>query len=124
MILLVEDNAVNQMVAVHQLESLGFAAHVVANGVEAIAALALIHYDLVLMDCHMSEMDGFETTRQIREMKDAKANIPIIALTANAMGKDKEDCLAAGMTDYLSKPIDMDQLDEMLSKYLGLKKVA
>lgn len=121
LILLVEDNSVNQMVALNQLESLGFTCHTAANGREAVNALSLTTYDLILMDCQMPEMDGFEATRRIRKLKNDQANIPIIALTANAMTGDKEICLAAGMNDYLTKPIDIESLKDSLGKYLPLK---
>ena len=94
---------------------MGYRADAVADGQEAIKALENIPYDLVLMDCQMPEMDGFEATRAIRKMK---MEIPIIALTANAMKGDRELCLAAGMNDYLSKPVNSAELAAALERWL------
>ncbi len=124
-ILLVEDNAINQMVALNVLEDMSLNADVAGNGVEAIASLnAAPHtapYQVILMDCQMPEMDGYEATRQIRLGKAGSVNqdIPIIAMTANAMKGDKEKCLVAGMNDYLTKPIDTDVLAAKLNQWLG-----
>ena len=104
-VLLVEDNAVNRRVAEHQLIRLGCVVGIAANGVEAIAAVAAGAWDLVLMDCQMPVLDGFGATREIRRHESSAERVPIIALTANAMSGDREACLAAGMDDFLSKPI-------------------
>lgn len=119
-ILLAEDNAINQKVALKLLEKLGYRADAVANGSEAVTALASIPYDLVFMDCQMPEMDGYEATRTIRsaDFPVINAEIPIIALTANAMEGDKERCIAAGMSDYLAKPFNPQALVDILSKWL------
>jgi PAS domain S-box-containing protein len=111
-ILLAEDNIINQKVAQSLLNKLGYKADVVANGLEAVKALEQIHYDLVLMDCQMPEMDGFEATMMIRDPSSAvlNHNVPIIALTANAMKEDRERCLNSGMNDYLSKPVRKEGL--------------
>lgn len=107
-ILVAEDNIVNQRLAVRILEKLGHKADVVPNGVQAIDALSQKTYDLVLMDCQMPEMDGYEATRVLR--KNGK-RIPIVAMTANAMQGDREKCLEAGMDDYVSKPIRIEELE-------------
>jgi PAS domain S-box-containing protein len=116
-ILLVEDNATNQLVALKVLQKLGYRADVVANGLEALAVLRRLSYDLVLMDCQMPEMDGFEATRRIREELNIPG-LPVIAMTAYAMKGDREKCLEAGMNDYLSKPVSPDELVSVLDRWL------
>jgi CheY-like chemotaxis protein/HPt (histidine-containing phosphotransfer) domain-containing protein len=120
-LLLAEDNITNQRVAQGILQKLGFRADVVANGREAIQSLKSIPYDLVLMDCQMPEMDGYEATRAIREPASGVCNpqIPIIAMTAYAMQGDRERCLRAGMNDYVSKPVQHEALAETLDRWLG-----
>jgi PAS domain S-box-containing protein len=122
-ILLAEDNITNQQVALEILKKMGLKADPVANGAEALKALATIPYDLALMDIHMPEMDGFEATRQIRspEFPVLNSRIPIIAMTANALQEDREKCLKAGMNDYVSKPINFQILVEVLAKWLPKK---
>jgi PAS domain S-box-containing protein len=118
-ILLAEDNIINQKVAKSILGKLGHSADVVANGIEAVRALELNDYDLVLMDCLMPDMDGFQATAMIRNPESHVVNhgVPIIAMTANAMMGDREQCLAAGMNDYLPKPVKKAELAAMLAKW-------
>ena len=119
-ILLAEDNVINQKVAQSILSKLGCKADVAANGLEAVQALEIIDYDLVLMDCMMPEMDGFEATAMIRapDSKVLNRKVPIVAMTANAMKGDREACLEAGMDDYLSKPVKKGDLSMVLEKWL------
>jgi CheY-like chemotaxis protein len=114
-ILLAEDNAVNQKVAIHMLARLGYRADVAGNGLETIQALKRRPYDIVLMDVQMPEMDGLEATRQIRKDTSLKQRPWIIALTANAMEGDAEKCREAGMDDYLGKPIKKQDLEAVLN---------
>jgi CheY-like chemotaxis protein len=107
-ILLAEDNAVNQMVAMRILEKLGYRADIAANGIQVLGALRSRPYDVVLMDVQMPEMDGLEATRRIRTMPGRQPYI--IAMTAHAMKGDREECLAAGMNDYVSKPVRIEEL--------------
>jgi len=116
-ILLAEDNPVNQTIAMRILTKAGFEAHAVENGRQALDALAHGRYDLVLMDVQMPEMDGFEATAQIRQLEGALRHIPVIAMTANAMSGDREKCLAAGMDDYISKPVHGQQLCELVLRW-------
>ena len=115
-----EDNQINQMVALKILRKQGYRADAVANGVEAIQALQTVPYDLVLMDCQMPEMDGFEATERIRkgEAGEKNAVIPIVAMTAHAMKGDRERCLASGMNDYLAKPVQPALLGATIAKWI------
>ena len=118
-VLLVEDNAVNRMVAVSMLQRLGVDSALAGNGREAIEAIARERFDLVLMDCQMPEMDGFAATRAIRAGESTHGgHVPIVALTANATVEDRARCIEAGMDDYLSKPFTMDQLAHALERWL------
>ena len=120
-ILLAEDNPINQRVALKTLEKLGYRAEAVGNGAEALEALESRRYDLVLMDVQMPEMDGIEATRRIRDPRSAVRDhgVPIVALTAHAMKEDRDACLAAGMNDYLSKPVKPDELTAALARWTG-----
>jgi len=120
-VLLAEDNPVNQEVILAMVESLGCSVEIAADGVEALEKLATGERDLVLMDCQMPRLDGYEATIEIRNREEAAGGrrIPIVALTANAMEGDRERCLAAGMDDYLSKPLKRDALRAVLEKWLG-----
>jgi len=120
----VEDNATNQLVALAILQKIGHQVDVVAGGVDAIDMLRRSDYDIVLMDCEMPNLDGYETTRRIRRESYSARNphIPIVAMTANAMQGDRERCLAAGMDDYLAKPVEPEKLAEILVKWLRPSK--
>ncbi|HEX9082699.1 MAG TPA: response regulator, partial [Holophagaceae bacterium] len=117
-VLLAEDNLVNQKVAVTMLRKIGVEADVATNGLEALDALLGVSYDLVLMDCQMPEMDGFEASRRIRDRERGTRRIPIVAMTANAMVGDRERCLEAGMDDYIPKPVRMEDLRRALGRWL------
>jgi CheY-like chemotaxis protein len=118
-ILVAEDNVVNQRIITLLLEKLGLEAHVVNNGAEAVQAVSERDYPVVLMDCHMPEMDGFEATRAIRRMELVTGkHTPIIAVTALAMAGDRERCIEAGMDDYIPKPIDKERLKNKLNQWM------
>ncbi|TKB81234.1 MAG: PAS domain S-box protein [Nitrospira sp.] len=119
-LLVVDDNPINQKVAVKMLEKLGHRVDVASNGNEALAALTRHHYNLVFMDCQMPELDGFETTKMIRTHEQPGCHIPIIAMTANAMQGDREHCLASGMDDFVSKPVKSQDLTKVLTQWLSL----
>jgi len=116
--LLVEDNPINQKVATGLLRKLGLEVDVAPGGRQALEALAARDYDIILMDCQMPEMDGLETTRQIRKADARIRSTPVIAITAYAMEGDRERCLRAGMNDYLSKPLSIGRLRRVLRKWL------
>ena len=121
-LLLVEDNATNQEVALRILQHLGYEKVELADdGKQALARLASADFDLVLMDCHLPEMDGYETSRQIRKRDSAVRNpdIPIVATTAAAMDSDRRKCIAAGMNGYVSKPLRIDALERAIAEWTG-----
>lgn len=118
-ILLAEDNSVNQKVALSMLAKLGYRADVVASGLAAVEAVKRGGYDLVLMDCQMPEMDGFEATKIIRALPTLAQKTKVIALTANAMKGDRERCLEAGMDDYLAKPLALASLQDVIRRQAG-----
>ena len=124
-ILVAEDNVINQKVTRITLEKLGYQTKIVANGCEALEAMRNSDFDLIIMDCEMPEMDGYEASRQIREWKSAedeslraKSSLPIIAMTAHALKGEREKCLEAGMNDFLSKPVKPETLAEMIKKWV------
>ena len=124
-ILVAEDTTINQMVARRMLERIGCHVDVVSNGREALDALASIPYALVLMDVQMPEMDGFEATAQIRQREGLSGlHTPIVAMTANAMKGDRERALAAGMDDYVSKPIRLGDLEVVVQRWVPLEPAA
>jgi two-component system sensor histidine kinase/response regulator len=113
-VLLVEDNEINRLVAVRMLEKHGFHVEVAANGRVALEMCRRRRYKAVFMDCHMPELDGYETTAEIRRNEGKGRHMPIIAMTANTMKGDREKCLAAGMDDYVGKPVDPEALTEAI----------
>ena len=117
-VLLAEDNPLNQRIAVGLLKKLGLSTDVVANGRQAVEAVKKKRYALILMDCQMPEMDGFEAAAMIRNRSASSPRIPICALTANAMEGDRERCLSAGMDDYIPKPISLDKLAEIVGRWI------
>ena len=123
-VLVVEDNAANLRVTVRMVERLGYRPDVASNGADAVAMLQQVRYDAVLMDCQMPEMDGYEATRLIRANEKAKRHVPIIAMTAAALSGDRERCLAAGMDDYISKPIKLHVVAAVLERWLASAKLA
>jgi signal transduction histidine kinase/ActR/RegA family two-component response regulator len=118
-LLLVEDNVVNQKVAMHMLKKMGYAVDLAEHGRQALERLASTRYEAVLMDCQMPEMDGYEATRHIRDPSSAVLDhdVPVIAMTANAFAEDRDRCIAAGMNDFLSKPVDRETLAQVLEKW-------
>jgi signal transduction histidine kinase/CheY-like chemotaxis protein len=118
-LLLVEDNVVNQKVALRMLQKMGYDVDLAEDGRQALERLATLRYDAVLMDCQMPEMDGYQATRHIRDLSSAVLDhdVPVIAMTANAFAEDRERCIEAGMNDFLSKPVDRTTLAQMLEKW-------
>ncbi len=120
-VLVAEDNVVNQRLVKRMLEKLGHTVDIAVDGAQAVTLAVASGYDIILMDCSMPEKDGYQATREIRrlQLEGASPRTPIIALTANAMPEDREKCLAAGMDDYLSKPISQEDLRAMVERYLA-----
>jgi CheY-like chemotaxis protein/HPt (histidine-containing phosphotransfer) domain-containing protein len=121
-VLLAEDNATNQIVGAMILRNLGCLVDVAANGREAMERVDAFLYDIVFMDCEMPEMDGFEATAAIRRRPDSKSRLPIIAVTAQAMQGDRERCLRAGMDDYISKPVKLEDFAAALKRWMPGRK--
>lgn len=121
-VLLVDDDIMNRRIVVSMVDRMGHLADAVESGKEALSRLVEEHYDLVLMDCQMPELNGFETTALIRcpSSKIKNPNVPIVALTADTLTSTKTACIGAGMNDYLSKPVQMRQLEEMFTRWLKL----
>jgi PAS domain S-box-containing protein len=119
-ILVAEDNLTNQLVVLAQLQKLGYNADAVSNGAEAVEAVTCGGYDLVLMDCEMPVMDGYEATRRLRKL--LRSDIPVVALTADAMSSARERCLNEGMNDYLAKPLELPRLAEVLAKWMPVAR--
>lgn len=122
-VLLAEDNQINAVLATTLIKRAGHHVDLAGNGCEAVAALRSAPYDIVLMDMHMPEMDGLEAARRIRQLDSEASETPIIALTANAMANDRQKCLSAGMDDFLSKPFDPTDLQEILNNWGNRRKV-
>jgi CheY-like chemotaxis protein len=122
-ILLVEDNLINQKVGTRLLEKLDCRVDLAANGFEAVQMAGHLPYDLIFMDCEMPEMDGFQAARQIRSLGGALKRVGIVALTAAATPEDRDKCLAAGMNDYLSKPVSMEALAATIQRWAQPAKV-
>jgi CheY-like chemotaxis protein/HPt (histidine-containing phosphotransfer) domain-containing protein len=120
-ILVVDDNKTNQDVALGMLAKLGYRADPASDGSDAVSMVKAVPYDMVLMDCQMPVMDGFTATKEIRKIDGAVKAVPVIAMTAHAMTGDREQCLAAGMDDYISKPVSPSELVRVLNKYLPKK---
>ncbi len=116
-VLVVEDNPINQKVAVHTLRRLGCIADVAVNGRDALSTLERARYDLVLMDCQMPELDGFQATTLLRAQPGPERSVPVVAMTAHALSGDRERCLAAGMDDYLTKPFRLADLEAVLTRW-------
>ena len=117
--MVVEDNPVNQRVAARILEKAGFVVDVAGNGGDALIAVAAASYSAILMDCQMPEMDGFEATMELRLREEPGQHTPIIAMTAGAMADDRDKCLAAGMDDYISKPVNAQELRSLVARWVG-----
>ncbi|MEI6134522.1 MAG: response regulator, partial [Desulfomonile sp.] len=122
-ILLAEDNAINRTLAIRILQKAGHQVTCAENGLEVLKLMADAKFDMILMDISMPEMDGFEATRRIRdaEKKDG-THIPIIAMTAHALSDDRGKCLAAGMDDYISKPVNVEELLDKIDLYIGYRE--
>jgi CheY-like chemotaxis protein len=119
LVLVADDTPVNQIVAVRALQRCGYRSHVVNDGYEALQALLSQRYDAILMDCQMPEMDGYQTTGELRQREAGGRRTPVIAMTAHAMKGDLEKCLAAGMDDYIAKPLRHQALAEVMARWIA-----
>ncbi|MET0533886.1 MAG: response regulator, partial [Steroidobacter sp.] len=117
-VLVAEDNAVNRLLVKRMFEKLGCRIDLVGNGREAVDLASQLRYDIIFMDCFMPELDGYGASRELRELEQTEHRVPIIALTANAMADDRAKCIAAGMDDYLSKPVNIDDLRKTLQRWV------
>ena len=117
LVLVAEDNAINRKVAARMLEKLGYATQMAENGEQAVEAFDAGAFDAILMDCQMPKMDGFEAARAIRQ-REGESRVPIIAMTAEAISGSRDACLAAGMDDYLSKPVRLEHLAAVLKRWI------
>ncbi len=124
-VLLAEDNEINTRLAIRQFARLGLHVTTVPNGREAVEMLARDAFDIVFMDCHMPEMDGYDATRAIRRLaSDGRARVPIVAMTANAQSEDRDACFAAGMDDYIAKPATLADVRRVLERWLPVREEA
>jgi CheY-like chemotaxis protein len=117
-VLVAEDNAVNRLLVKRMFEKLGCRIDLAGNGREAVDMASQLRYDIIFMDCFMPELDGYSASRELRELEQTERRVPIVALTANAMADDRAKCIAAGMDDYLSKPVSIDDLRKTLERWV------
>jgi len=119
-VLVAEDNAVNRLLVKRMFEKLGCRIDLAGNGREAVDMASRLRYDIIFMDCFMPELDGYEASRELRELEQTEHRVPIVALTANAMADDRAKCIAAGMDDYLSKPVSIEDLRRIMQRWVGM----
>jgi CheY-like chemotaxis protein len=117
-VLVAEDNAVNRLLVTRMFTKLGYRIDLAANGREAVEMATRLHYDIIFMDCFMPELDGYGASRALRQLEQGDRRVPIVALTANAMADDRAKCLAAGMDDYLSKPVGLEEIRNAMQRWV------